>query len=427
MAPHSFNRFTTVAALDIGSYKVCCVIAHINKDDRFGEKIKIVGYGCSESKGIQKGVVIDNNQAALSICNAVEMAEQQANERINKVIVNISSDKAKSSIRHSIINLSKNRPINEEDLAKVLLGGISKVNTQGYERIHCMGTNYQVDGEEYVKDPRGLYAEKLAIDILIGVLPDNLYRNIVSVVEGSRLAIEDRVFSAYADGLACLVEDEKEIGATIVDIGGGITNIATFRNGYPVQFSSIPVGGNNITRDIAWGLNTSVKHAESLKTLQGCTMLTSKDRNENINVYPMGEEDDSSVRLVAKSELINIITYRVEELFELVSKKLDEHGLKNITNHRVVLTGGCSHLVGIRNTASIILDKQVRIGVPKNIANMPQALCNPEYSTVIGLLLFALELEEKNEYTEKHAIMATPQKEGEGVLRRIFGKLKQNF
>ena len=426
MVPHSFNRYKTVAALDIGSFKVCCVIARINRDTRVGEKIRIVGYGCAESKGIKSGVVIDINQAAMSICNAVEMAEQQANERISKVIINISTDKARSSIRHSVININKNRTISGEDMSKVLAAGMSKVNISGYETIHCMGTNYQVDNSEFVKDPRGLYAEKLGIDILLGVLPDNIYRNIVSVVEGARLSIDAKIFSAYADGLACLVEDEKEIGATIIDIGGGITNIATFHNGFPVQFSSIPVGGNHITSDIAWGLNTSFKNAESLKTLHGCTMLTSKDKNENINIYPMGEEDDSSVRSVPKSDLINIITIRVEELFELVSKKLDEHGLKNVSNHRVVLTGGTSHLVGIRNTASIILDKQVRIGVPRNIVNMPQNLCSPEYSTAIGILMFAVNLEDNDSFMEYEDNMKASNS-STGFLSRIFKSLKQNF
>ena len=424
MVPHSFNRYKTIAALDIGSFKVCCVIAHLNRDTKVGEKIKIVGYGCVEAKGIKSGVVTDNNQAAMSVCNAVEMAEQQANERISKVIINISTDKARSSIRHSVINLNKNRPISEDDMNKVLASGMNKVNISGYETIHCMGTNYQIDNSELVKDPRGLYAEKLGIDILLGVLPDSMYRNIVSVVEGARLAVDSKIFSAYADGLACLVEDEKEIGATIVDIGGGMTNIATFHNGYPVQFSSIPVGGNHITNDIAWGLTTSFKNAESLKTLHGCTMLTSKDKNENINIYPMGEEDDSSVRSVPKSELINIITARVEELFELVSKKLDEHGLKNVSNHRVVLTGGSSHLVGIRNTASIILDKQVRIGVPRNIVNMPQVLCCPEYSTAIGMLMFAVNMEDNfSEYEDN----TKNTNSGTGLLSRIFSSLKQNF
>lgn len=425
MAPHSFNRYTTIAALDIGSFKVCCVIAHVNKEGKAGDRIKIVGYGCNESKGIKNGVIVDINQATLSVCNAVEGAEQQANERISKVIVNISSDRARSSLKHSIINISKNRPINEDDMNKVLDSGIGKVNVSGYELIHCVGANYQIDDAEVTKDPRGLYAEKLAIDILLGVLPENMYMNIARVVENSRLLIDNRAFSAYADGLACLVDDEKEIGATIVDIGGGITNIATFRNGVPVQFSSIAIGGNHITNDIAWGLATSFKHAESLKTLHGCAFLTSQDQNEKINVYPVGEEDDSSVRSVPKSELISIISARVEEMFELINKKLDEHGLKDITNHRVVLTGGCSQLTGIRNMASIILDKQVRLGVPKNIINMPQTLYSPEYSTVIGLLMFGIN-EEKNNSFDKNINTGKNNMNG-GLFGRIFSRLKQNF
>ena len=422
MSSHSFNRYSTVAALDIGSSKVCCIIANINKEDRTGEPIKIVGYDCSASKGIKNGIVTDINEASLSVCNAVEAAEQMADERISKVIINISGDRAKSSIKHAVININKNRPINSEDASKVVLTCLSKVNIADYELIHELTGNYRIDDGEETREPRGLYADKLSVDVLLGVFPSSMYKNLENVVENARLEVEDRAFSAYASGLACLVEDERQIGATIVDIGGEVTNIATFRNGYPVQFSAIGVGGKYITNDIAWGLTTSAEHAESLKNLHGCAFLTSQDRTKKINVYPVGEEDDVSVRAVPKSELINIISARVEEIFKLINKKLDEHGLKNVTNHRVVLTGGCSQLTGIRNVASVLLDKQVRLGVPRNIANMPSALCSPEYSTAVGLLIYALNNEGKKTKTVKRSASS----EG-GFFSRAFGWMKQSF
>ena len=276
-------------------------------------------------------------------------------------------------------------------------------------------------GDE-IKDPRNIYGENLSVNILLGLIPEIQFKNISTVIENAHLEIAEKAFSAYASGLSCLVDDEKEIGATIIDIGGGTTNIATFKHGYPVYFSSLGVGGNNVTNDIAWGLTTSFTHAERLKPLHGCAFLTSKDKEETINVYPVAEEDDSLIKQVPRADLINIITPRIEETFELINKKLTEHGLKDISSHRVVLTGGGSQLSGIREVASMVLDKQVRLGRPKNILNLPDNLYTPSFSTAGGLLLFALN------YTEKkpNKIISKPSGSNSG-FGKIFEWIKQNF
>lgn len=415
---HSFNRLTTIAALDIGSSKVCCIIAKISRD----KKINVVGYGYNASKGIKNGFITDINQATLSICNAVESAEQMANERIDRVIVNVSGDKTKSIMKNSIIQINKNRPVSEADINKVIEKGISKINVEDNELIHCLPTSYRLNGGEEIKDPRNIFGETLSVDILLGMIPEINFRNISTVIENSHLEIAEKSFSAYASALSCLVDDEKEIGATIIDIGGGTTSITTFRNGYPVYFGSIGVGGNNVTNDIAWGLTTSFTHAERLKTLHGCAFLTSQDKSETLNIYPVGEEDDSSIRQIPKSDLISIITPRVEEIFELVNEKLAEQGLKDVSSHRVVITGGTSQLPGIREVASMVLDKQVRLGKPRNLINIPDSLYTPAFSTIIGLLLFALS------YTEKkpNKIISKPNSNS-GYLNKIFGWMKQNF
>lgn len=415
---HSFSRLTTFAALDIGSSKVSCVIAKISRDGR----INIVGYGYNASKGIKNGIITDIGQATLSVCNALETAEQMANERISKIIVNVSGDKVRSLIKNATITLNKSRPINENDINKVLEKGTNKINVEGCELIHCLPTNYRLNMSEEIKDPRNIFAENLSVDIVLGLVPDMIYRNLSTVIENAHLEIVGKAFSAYASGLACLVDDEKEIGATVIDIGGGTTSIASFRHGHPVYFSSLPVGGNNVTNDIAYGLTTSFAHAERLKTLHGCAFLTRKDSEETLNVYPVGEEDDSSIKQISKAELISIITPRIEEIFELVNKKLEEQGLKDISSHRVVLTGGGSQLSGIREVATMVLDKQVRIGRPKNVSNLPEVLYNPAYSTCIGLLLFALN------YTERKPNKIVNKPIGHvGGLGKIIHWIKQNF
>ncbi len=416
---HSFNRMTTIAALDIGSSKVCCVIAKISRDKR----INVVGYGYNASKGIKNGIVTDINQATLAVCNAVEAAEQMANERIDRIIVNVSGDKIKSAIKDSTISLNKNKPVGESDLTKVVEKGIHKINVEGCELIHCLPTNYRLDDGEEVKDPRNIFGETLSVNIMLGLVPDIQYRNIATVIENAHLEIAGKAFSSYASGLSCLVDDERELGATVIDMGGGTTSMASFYHGFPIYFGALPVGGNNVTNDIAYGLTTSFAHAERLKTLHGCAFLTMQDKEETINVYPVGEEDDSCIKQIPRAELISIITPRIEETFEMVARKLEEVGLGDVSSHRVVLTGGASQLPGVREIASMVLDKQVRIGRPKNILNLPDNLYNPSFSTCIGLLLFALN------YTEKRPskIVNKPTRGGDGTFGKIFGWLRQNF
>lgn len=407
-----------VAALDIGSSKVCCIIAHINKD----KKIKIAGYGYNASNGIKNGVITDINQATISVCNAVETAEQNAHERINSVILNVSGDKTSVSLHNSSISLKRSRPVSEVDINKVMEKGLSKINVGKNELIHCLLTNYKIDGGEDIKDPRNIYGDELSVNILLGMYPNILFKNLSSVVEAAHLGIDSKVLTAYASGMSCLVEDEREYGATIIDIGGGTTSIATFRGGFPVAFSTLPVGGINITRDITRGLTTSFEHAEDLKIRHGCAFGITHDEYENINVYPLGEEDDSSIRQMHRSDLIRIIAPRVEEIFELVSRKLDAHGLHNCSNHRVVLTGGCSQLPGICDVANLILDKQVRLGGPRNIPGVPEKLNNnPIFSTALGMLLFATNNIER----KPRRVINNPIGEG-SKLAKIFNWIRQN-
>lgn len=417
---HGFSKYPVLAALDVGSSKVCCLIAHISRDQR----IQIAGYGYNASNGIKNGVVTDINHATLSVCNAVEDAEQKANHQIDELFVNVSGDKTKSILKHSQIQLHKNRPISDADIQKLVMQSQTKMKLQDTDVIHCIPMNYTVNKNNIVSDPRKLLAETLGLDMLFGYYPSLLHQNLKNIVENAHLDVSGSVFSGYASALSCLVDDEKELGATVIDIGGGTTSITTFKNKFPIYFSTIPVGGNNITNDIAWGLTTSFAHAEDLKIRHGCAIPIGQDEYETIDVYPVGEEDDNSIRQVPKSMLINIIQPRVEEMFEMINLKLAEAGLKDVPNHRVVLTGGCSLLSCIREVASEILNKQVRLGLPRNIANIPPYLYDPKYSTVLGMLLFALNAKECPFISGTNTSINMPDMNG---LKRIFGWFKHNF
>ena len=388
---HSFGKAATITALDIGSSKISCIIARVSKD----KKINIVGYGYNASKGIKNGAVTDIAQATLDIGKAVQDAEQMANETIDKIVISISGEKIRSVMKSSSMSLNKNRPIGDSELEKLYLKSTSKLDIGEYSLIHCINNSFRLDNGELLKDPRNLFGEELSINILLGLVPEHICRNLSTVTENAHLEIQDQVFASYASGLACLVDDEKEMGATVVDMGGGNTSIATFRNGYPVHFASIPVGGNNVTNDIAYGLSTSFPHAERLKTLHGCAFLTSQDNIDTINVYPVGEEDDSCIKQLPKSDLINIITPRIEETFEMVARKLADIGLADDTSHRVVLTGGASQLTGVVDIAEMVLDKHVRLGKPRNVFNIPDALNSQAFSTAIGMLIYGVNYSER--------------------------------
>ena len=189
------NSFTrtyarTLAALDIGSSKVSCLIAHIDRN----KKIEIVGSGYNESKGIKNGIITDINEATLSVCNAVETAEQAANERIDRVIVNISGEKITAVTRNASINLHKNRPINDSDIEKLIAKIHSKINIGDNELIHCIPTNYCVDKNAPTKDPRNIYGETLSLDMMLGAYPAILYKNLHGVIENAHLEIYEKVF-----------------------------------------------------------------------------------------------------------------------------------------------------------------------------------------------------------------------------------------
>ena len=408
-----------VAALDIGSSKVCCIIARVHKD----KKIVIIGHGYNASKGIKNGVITDINDATYSVCKAIDTAEQNANVHINSVILNVSGDKTSSVLHNSTIKLKHNRPISENDINKLMENGLKTLPANvGKERmIHCLLTNYKIDGREDVKDPRNIYGDELSVNMLLGLYPDTTYKNLLSVTQEARLGIDNSVFSAYASGLACLVDDEREYGATVIDIGGGTTSIATFKGGFPVAFTTIPVGGINITRDITIGLTTSFENAENLKIRYGCAFGIESDEQDMISVYPVGEEDDSSIRSVKRSELIRIINARVEETFALIALRLKALGLDNQPNHRIVLTGGCSYLKGISNVADVILNKTSRVAYPRNFANVPDKLNSPIFSTALGMLLFAT-----NNIERKPKKMTATPEQSKSYFGKIFNWIKQN-
>ncbi|MDP7600055.1 MAG: cell division protein FtsA, partial [Rhodospirillales bacterium] len=256
--------------------------------------------------------------------------------------------------------------------------------------IHTVPVAYSIDGNPGVKDPRGMYGEKLGVNMHVITASTGALRNMTACINRCHLDIESRVVAPYAAGLASLVEDEKELGVICIDMGGGTTDLSVFFDGEIVYTDSVPFGGNHVTNDIARGLSTPVSYAERMKTLYGSAVPSPSDDQEAIKVPLVGEEDDGENQ-ISRSMLVGIIRPRIEEIFERVREKLEPTGFEKAGARRVVLTGGASQLTGMRELAAEMLDKQVRLGRPNYVKGLAESVNGPAFSAPAGLIQVILK------------------------------------
>jgi cell division protein FtsA len=405
------------AALDVGSTKVSCFIAHVGGDGG----IRVAGASHHAAEGVRSGVIVDMEAAQASIMTAVTAAEQLAGERIREVFVNVNGARLASRTCGAKISIT-GREVEEADLRKVLNHGYAFREPDERALIHCIPVGYSIDGSRGIRDPRGMYGDELAVNMHLVSASTGSLRNLATCVERCHLDIEAMVAGPYAASLACLVEDEMDLGVTLVDMGGGTTTIAICYDGNVIYTESVPIGGAHVTRDIASGLSTSRPHAERMKTLYGACVASPTDDHELIDVPLIGEENAGHPNHVPRSMLVGIIAPRLEETLEAVRKKLDESGIAAQAGRRLVRTGGASQLHGARELAALILGKQVRMGRPLRIAGLADSTSGPGFAVAAGLLAYAVR---KHGSDEERAL-----KLPEGPITRVarIGSwLRENF
>jgi cell division protein FtsA len=376
-------RGSTIAAIDIGTTKICCFIARVEAEPR------ITGIGHQIARGVRAGTIIDLEAAGDSIRSAVHAAEEMAGETIDRAIVNLSGGYVASRLVKAEIAVGR-REISDGDMRQVLERGYAMRDAPDRQVIHSIPVGFSIDDSRGILDPRGMLGDRLGVNMHIVTAAIASVRNHTAALGRSHLETEALVVSPYAAGLACLVEDERDLGVTVVDMGGGTTTIGVFFGGNLIFADAVPVGGSHVTNDIARGLSTPLAHAERMKALFGSAISSTLDERETIAVTPIGEEEDGHVNHVPKSLLVSIIAPRLEETFELVRNRLDSSGCDQMAGRRVVLTGGACQLHGARELAGLILDKQVRIGRPQQIKGLAEATHGPAFSTAAGLLHFAV-------------------------------------
>ncbi len=421
-----------VAGLDIGCSKVCCFIASADG----GERPRVIGIGQQASRGIKAGTVVDMAGAETAILNAVHAAEQMAGETIDRVVVSLAGGHPASSSIGVQIAL-EGHEVGETDLRRAFEhghqahdrhGGGGAGNGEaghaatGRQMIHSIPTAYSIDGNRGIRDPRGMFGDKLGVSIHFVTAATSAVRNLTTCVRRCHLDVAGYVVAPYASGLASLADDELDLGVTVIDMGGGLTSIAVFYEGSVVYTDVVPIGGGHVTRDIARGLSTSVAHAERLKTLYGHAMATGADEREMIQVPQVGEDDDRNARQVPRSLLVGIIQPRLEETFELVRSHLEASGFDKLGGRRVVLTGGGALLPGMRELGGLILDKQLRVGRPTRVEGLAEATAGPAYATCAGLLVHGAA-EDRAKPGKAPGLVSHP----DGLFGRVGHWLREHF
>jgi cell division protein FtsA len=309
-----------------------------------------------------------------------------AGVQVESVIVNVSGGRLGSQLFHAKVGVG-GKAVSEHDVQRVLEAAASRTEQQGRALLHSLPTGFSLDSTRGIRDPRGMIGDDLGADMHVVSCDSAAARNLMLAIERCHLDVEALVSTPYAAGLSALVDDEAEMGAALVDMGGGTTTIGVFAGGHLTHVDAVAVGGNHVTMDIARGLTIRVSDAERLKTLYGSCISSPSDERETISVAQVGEDGEHPIH-VPKSHLVRIIRPRVEEILELVRDRLQAAGFAPQAGRRLVLTGGASQLTGLPEAARRIISNQVRVGRPLGIQGLPESAKSPAFSAAVGLLIY---------------------------------------
>jgi len=373
-------KHETVAGLDIGTTKTCAVVAAEGPNG-----LEIIGVGEAPSLGMRKGVVTDLEETIKSIEAATEKAERMAGVHISDVYVAITGEHIRSTNNRGVVAVSGvDREVVAADVKRVV--DTSKIINLPADRqiIHAIPRFFTVDGQDGVDDPVGMAGGRLEVDTHIITGGTTFITNVLKCVHRAGLEATGLVFEPLASSAATLLDEEKQVGVVLLDIGGGTTDIAVFSGGGAIYTSTIPVGGNILTNDISLGLKTTSNEAEHIKRTYG-----SGTRDDDAAViFPVKTLDGRSTKEVSSVQLRQIVVPRVVETFRMAKNKIIENVPRDLILGELVITGGGAHLNGIEALAEEVFGLPVRVGMPTAIGGLTEAIKQPEYATAIGLVLF---------------------------------------
>jgi cell division protein FtsA len=428
MKPLPPNRSVMVAALDVGTSKIACMIGRLKPRkpqdtlNRRTHSVDVVGFGHTIARGMKGGAVIDLADAEAAVRQCADLAERTAKMQLDSVVVAVSAGRPASELISASIEVAGSTT-GERDIARVLTAGSRHSARTGRAVLHSLPIGYVVDDAGGISDPRGMLARQFGIDMHVVTTDVSAARNLMLAVERCHLDVEAMVTSPYVAGLAALADDEAELGAAVVDMGAGTTTIAVFSGGRFVHADGFALGGRHVTMDLARGLNARVTDAERIKTLYGSVLSGGSDERDMIAVPPVDNDEREAPRFVSRANLVRIIKPRVEEILELVRDRLAASPFSAEPRGRVVLTGGASQLNGLSGLAAHILGRPVRIGRPLGISGLPEEAKGPAFAVATGLLVYpqAAHLEHFEPRRTRHS--AT----GGGYIARVGRWLRESF
>jgi cell division protein FtsA len=391
--PLSPKRSALVAALDVGTSKIACVIARLKPQPpqdvlrRRSHAVDIVGFGHTLARGIKAGAIADLVQAEEALRQAIDLAERAAKMQLEAVIVSISAGRLASELMAANVNIV-GPTVSDGDIARVLAAGNRHSARAGRVVLHSLPIAYSLDDVSGVRDPRGMLGRRFGVDMHVLTADSAVARNIMLAVESCHLDVEAMVASPYAAGLSVLADDEADLGAALVDMGAGATTIAVFSGGRLVHSDGFALGGHHVTMDVARGLNTRIADAERIKTLYGSVLTGGSDERDMISLPTVDHDEHDAPQFVSRAQLVRIVKPRAEEILEMVRDRLAASPFASEPRGRVVLTGGACQLTGLPELAAQILGRPVRVGRPLGVAGLPEEAKGPAFAVAAGLLIY---------------------------------------
>ena len=399
-----------IVGLDIGTTKIAAIVGEVSS-----EGIDIIGVGTHPSRGLRKGVVTHIDNTVESIKRAVEEAELMAGCEISTVYAGISGGHIQGFNSHGIVAV-KNGEVRAADVARVIDAAKAVAIPLDREIIHVLPQDFVVDGQDGIKDPKGMCGVRLETHVHIVTAAVTSTQNIIKCCHRCGLEVADMVLQPLASAEAVLHEDEKELGVVLIDMGGGTTDLSIYIKGAIVHTSVLPVGGNYITRDIATGLRTPAVEAEKIKQKWGCALSSMVEDDEQIEVPSVGGR---APRKLPRRILCEVIQPRVEEIFLLVRQQIESTGYHDLLASGAVVSGGTVIMDGIPEVAEDILELPIRRGSPRGIGGLVDVVRSPRFSTPVGLVFRGVRQLEEGNYVDRRS--------GPGVSKRVTDWFKRVF
>jgi cell division protein FtsA len=429
MRPIPPRRSALVAALDIGSSKVACLIARLRPHSpqqvltRRSHAIEVIGFGHTGARGMKAGGVVNLADAEDAIRQAVDAAERMARVEIESVVLSISSGRLGGELFAADVDVV-GAGVSEGDIARVLAAGSRHSRRDGRAVLHSLPVGYSIDDADGIRDPRGMLGSRFGVDMHVATTDIAAARNLMLAVERCHLDVEAMVASPYVAGLSVLADDEADLGAAVIDMGAGTTTMAVFIGGRFVHLEGFALGGQHVTSDVARGLNTRITDAERIKTLYGSVLLGGSDERDMITVPPINEDEREPAQFVSRAKIVQIIKPRVEEILEMVRDRLAASPFAAEPRGRVVLTGGTSQLTGLPDLAGRVLGRAARLGRPLGIAGLPDAAKGAAFAVAAGLLVYpqAAHLEHFEPRRRRYLMTGTG-----GYFARVGRWLRESF